>query len=106
MSESVTHQDAETVLDASVPSVSDDSTHDDTVRCADAIVNVQAFLRGELDLSLADEIREHLMACETCLDNFHVEELITSMIKRCAAHPECCSETLRARLTTLHVTLP
>jgi anti-sigma factor (TIGR02949 family) len=77
----------------------------DTARCADALANVQAFLRGELDESLADDIREHLLACENCLDNFHIEELITSLVQRCNANPECCSEQLRARIASLHVAL-
>jgi anti-sigma factor (TIGR02949 family) len=91
----------ETIMDTPIG----ESLTDDAERCAHALDNVHAFLRGELDESLADDIREHLLACENCLDNFHVEELITKLIQRCNANPECCSETLRARVSALHVVL-
>lgn len=50
--------------------------------CRVAIANVHAFLSGELPESSADQIRTHLMACESCMDNFDVEHYISTIIKR------------------------
>ena len=72
--------------------------------CAHALKNVHAFLHGEMPEASADEIRQHLMACESCMDDFDIEATLTELIRRCC--PPCsASETLRARISSLHVKL-
>ncbi len=72
--------------------------------CELAISQAQAFLHGELDDSSADEIRSHLMACESCMDNYEIEQMITTMIRRCC-HAEHASSGLRARISRLSITI-
>lgn len=55
----------------------------DVFDCALAQHRMHAFLHGELSESQADELREHLMKCAECMDDFDVESLITSLVRRC-----------------------
>ena len=71
--------------------------------CADALWSVQSFLHGELTEARADEIRAHLMACEHCLDYYDSETIITTLVQRCCTAHEAPSESLRVRVTSLHV---
>ncbi len=72
--------------------------------CAFALSSVQAFLHGELPEATADEIRKHLLMCESCMDNFDVEQMISSLVKRCWCAP-AASEALRMRITSVaHIT--
>lgn len=70
--------------------------------CEMALGNLQAFLHGELPEANADEIRRHLMICENCMNDFDVEEMISSMVKRCTSTP-CASPALRSRITEISV---
>lgn len=71
--------------------------HDpDFEACIDAVSNMQAFLHHELDDYAESTIREHLMACESCLENFDVEQMITGLIQR-AAQPLMIPDEARAR---------
>lgn len=72
-------------------------------RCQLALRSVHAFLHGELPDATADEIREHLMACEKCVDNFDAEEFIGAMLRRCYGTPTTAPSTLRMRVSQLHV---
>ena len=64
--------------------------------CVDAMENMQAFLHHELNECVENEIREHLMACENCLDNFDIEQVITTLIQR-SAPPVVAPDSLRIR---------
>lgn len=75
-------------------------------QCAWAVNNVHAFLHGELDESVADEVRHHLMVCEACMDDYDIESLITAMIRRCQETPTECPEHLREQISRLQVGLP
>lgn len=68
--------------------------------CTFALNSVQAFLHGELPEATADEIRSHLLMCESCMDSFDVEQMISSMVKRCWCTP-AASEALRLRITSV-----
>ncbi|CDP48356.1 anti-sigma factor [Propionibacterium freudenreichii] len=70
--------------------------------CEMALGSLQAFLHGELPEANADEIRHHLMICESCMNDFDIEEMISSMVKRCTGTP-CASPALRTRITALSV---
>ena len=66
--------------------------------CIDAMENMQAFLHHELNECVEHQIREHLMACESCLDNFDIEQVITTIIQR-SEPPVVAPESLRIRTT-------
>ncbi|MGA4507287.1 zf-HC2 domain-containing protein [Propionibacteriaceae bacterium G1746] len=71
--------------------------------CIEALSRIQEFLHGELDEDTADVIREHLQACESCLDTYDVETAITTLIRR-AMPTSACPDGLRARVMKMHVT--
>ena len=48
--------------------------------CLAALSRIQDFLHQEVDETTADLIREHLQACESCLDTYDVETAITALI--------------------------
>jgi len=51
--------------------------------CEHMLARVHAFLDHELDTASSDEIREHLAACEPCLDHYDVEQAVKSLVNRC-----------------------
>ena len=72
--------------------------------CADAIIQVQAFLHGEMPDSEADEIRQHLMTCEQCLEFYDSETLITELVRRSYQNTsQPAPDELRARIAKLRV---
>jgi anti-sigma factor (TIGR02949 family) len=74
----------------------------DIDQCAVAMGNVQAFLHHELPDVAEDVIRQHLMACENCMDYFDAEEMITALIQR-SCPPAEASSGLQARIAAMHV---
>ena len=79
-----------------------DEPHDHD-NCMRALSRIQEFLHHELDEETADIIREHLQACESCLDTYDVETAIANLIKRSIPAPECPSD-LRARVMRMRIT--
>jgi mycothiol system anti-sigma-R factor len=65
--------------------------------CARVLKQVYQFLDNELDSATGDEIREHLAACEPCLDRFDVEQAVKSLVHRCCGS-ERAPEALRAKI--------
>lgn len=65
--------------------------------CSSVIEQVYAFHDNELSFEEADAIREHLMACEPCLDRFQVEEAMRALIQRCCRE-DLAPEGLRVRI--------
>lgn len=65
--------------------------------CSDVLRKLYAFHDHELNDAEADEIREHLLACEPCLDRFQVEEAMRVLIRRCCSG-EKASDELRMRV--------
>ncbi len=65
--------------------------------CADVIRHLYAFHDKELSPSQADEIRQHLLACEPCLDHYQVEDALRLLIRRCCAQQKA-PEGLRLRV--------
>ena len=70
--------------------------HEDCRRMLDRLY---AFHDGELDESEMDEIREHLMKCEPCLDHYEVEKAYRVLIRRGCGN-ERAPEELQLRLHT------
>lgn len=87
-----------------VPVSPENPSLDDQLQCTVAMRSVHAFLHGELPEDAADEIRQHLLACENCLDNFDAEQFIGALIRRCYG-PTVAPTTLRLRVSqlTIHI---
>lgn len=65
--------------------------------CTAVLRSLYAFHDNELSVAEADEIRQHLMACEPCLDHFEVEDALRVLIRRCCAEDKA-PEGLRMRV--------
>jgi len=70
--------------------------------CVYSISVVHAFLHGEVEEEASDEIREHLMTCERCMQRYDIESLIKSLVQR-SCTPQQASEELRQRIAALRV---
>lgn len=65
--------------------------------CDRAISRLYEFLDHELGSADEDRIREHLAACEPCLDTFDAEEALKKLIKR-SCSGDVAPEHLRAKI--------
>ncbi len=65
--------------------------------CEHALEQVYAFLDDELDPGSAREIREHLEACEPCVDVYDLEVTVKSLIRR-SCGGEIAPAELRQRI--------
>ncbi len=77
--------------------------------CREVLEHLYAFHDHELTEEEADHIREHLMACEPCLDSFQVEEALRALIRKSCGSEAIATEHLRLRVqatfsTTIIVT--
>ena len=74
-------------------------TEPTTTECGDVLAHLYAFHDHELTPEEADQIREHLLACEPCLDRFEVEDALRTLIRKCCAQAKA-PDSLRVRVTT------
>ena len=65
--------------------------------CTKVLTQVYQFLDNELDTASGDAIREHLAACEPCMDRFDVEQAVKALVHRCCGNDRA-PETLRAKI--------
>ncbi len=65
--------------------------------CEHALEQVYAFLDHELDAGSARVIREHLAACEPCVDSYDLEVMVKSLIRR-SCGGEIAPAELRSRI--------
>jgi mycothiol system anti-sigma-R factor len=65
--------------------------------CRHTLNRVYEFLDHELDEASGDQIREHLAACEPCLERFDVELAVKTLVSRCCGN-EVAPEHLRAKV--------
>ena len=65
--------------------------------CEHMLDRVYQFLDHELDTASSDEIREHLAACEPCLDRYDVEQAVKSLVNRCCGG-DVAPTTLRSKV--------
>jgi anti-sigma factor (TIGR02949 family) len=68
--------------------------------CDEVLKHLYAFHDNELSEEEADHIRQHLMACEPCLDSFQVEEALRALIRKCCVSEAVASMELRMRVQT------
>ncbi len=73
------------------------SLHDQ--ECADVLANIHAFLDHEVDQATEESIREHLAACEPCLDQAEVWTAVRALVKRSAAAPTPAPVGLATRIS-------
>ncbi len=67
--------------------------------CQHIIDKLYEFHDHELTEAEADEIREHLLACEPCLDRYDVEQALRLLIRRCCSG-QSAPESLRLWIRT------
>ncbi len=75
--------------------------------CAKVLKQVYRFLDNELDTASGDAIREHLAACEPCMDEFDVEQAVKALVHRCCGNdraPETLRTKIRMQITTVRTT--
>lgn len=58
-----------------------------SVDCTELLAKLHAFLDGELEAPLCDDVRAHLDACGPCRSNAHFEETFKRFVAR-----SCCDE--------------
>jgi anti-sigma factor (TIGR02949 family) len=66
--------------------------------CHEVLDHLYAFHDHELTEEEADHIREHLLACEPCLDSFQVEDALRTLIRKCCNSEAIASADLRLRV--------
>ncbi len=67
--------------------------------CAAVLRRLYLFLDGECLESEADEIRAHLDACESCVEDADVALALKALVKRCCGGA-CAPSHLRDRIFT------
>lgn len=67
--------------------------------CDRALQRLYEFHDHALTEAEADEIREHLLACDPCLDRYGVEQALRLLIRRCCSG-QSAPEGLRLRIRT------
>jgi len=72
--------------------------------CTHVLSRVYAFHDHAISEAEAAEIRDHLLACEPCLDRYDVEQAMRLLIRRCCG-AERAPETLRVRIRTQITTI-
>ncbi len=65
--------------------------------CTKVLEQVYRFLDDELDTASGDAIREHLAACEPCMDHFDVEQAVKALVHRCCGNDRA-PDALRAKI--------
>lgn len=66
--------------------------------CSEVLEHLYAFHDHELSDEQADHIRQHLMACEPCLERFQVEDALRTLIRKCCNSDAIASADLRVRV--------
>ena len=69
-----------------------------TDECHLVLTKLQQFLDNEVDEATEESIREHLMACEPCMDEADIASAVKSLVKR-ANSPSAIPEYLQERIT-------
>lgn len=65
--------------------------------CWHTLQRVYEFLDHEVDDASGDEIREHLAACEPCLEKFDVELAVKTLVSRSCGN-DVAPERLKAKV--------
>lgn len=80
-----------------------DQPHSDRpeMDCSRALARMHEFLDHELADADADEIREHLAACEPCLDDFDADQALKQLVHRCCSNDRAPQELRQRILTSL-----
>lgn len=65
--------------------------------CAQVLARVYEFLDHEIQTADGDAIRQHLAACEPCLEKFDIEQAVKSLVGRSCGKDQA-PEHLRAKV--------
>ena len=72
---------------------------DDHIReCAGVLARLQEFIDHEVDGATDEAIREHIAACEPCLDQAEIWSAMRALVKRACA-PKAAPEALVTRIS-------
>lgn len=66
--------------------------------CARVLARLHQFLDGECAEAEADEIRQHLDACDRCVEDADTVLTLKALVRRCCRHTTA-PDDLRVRLT-------
>ena len=79
------------------------SPHAEDDACAAAVERLWSYVDHELDVREAEELREHLADCTPCLQEYGIDVVLKTVVRR--GCQEAAPETLRVRIhqTLLHV---
>lgn len=69
--------------------------------CSLVLARLWQFLDGECDETEADEIRNHLDACDHCVEDADTALALKALVQRCC-RKTTAPETLRVKLTTIY----
>ena len=77
--------------------------HAEDDACAAAVERLWSYVDHELDVDEAEELREHLEECSPCLEEYGIDVVLKTVVRR--GCQESAPETLRVRIhqTLLHV---
>ncbi len=75
----------------------------DIQACLQALEKAHAYLREEITGADAEVIREHLSACQNCMNNFDVEAAITQLVKKCCTGPKAPAHLKASIMQTILV---
>lgn len=77
--------------------------HAEDDACAAAVERLWSYVDHELDAGEAAELREHLADCTPCLEEYGIDVVLKTVVRR--GCQESAPETLRVRIhqTLLHV---
>jgi anti-sigma factor (TIGR02949 family) len=67
--------------------------------CEQVVERMYEFLDQEIDTATGDAIRQHLAACEPCMDRFDVELAVRTLVRRCCGG-EVAPSQLRSKIVS------
>ena len=73
--------------------------------CAEVLENLFLFLDHEMEEATCAEIQQHLDECAPCLDKYHLEEVVKTLVARSCAEPAPASlrDRVLLRIRSVHV---
>ena len=72
--------------------------------CSRTLLQVYAYLDGEMGTDDCDKIRDHLADCGPCLEEYNIDQMLKTLVQRsceCEAAPTQLRMQIMARITTI-----
>lgn len=71
------------------------------IGCQEALERLYEYLDGELTATSAEEVRQHIQACEACYPGVRFTTEFRDALHRAALGQPICPDTLRERIAEL-----